>query len=405
MPTEGVDTIKALEPATPADVGLDPDRINLARRMLHAHVAAGRSPSAAAIVARHGKVVLAEVAGVQRPDGPDLTLDHLWPLASASKPFTAAVLLGLVEEGRVGINEPIVEHFPELAGTENDDVLVHHLLTHTAGWESDIFTGRSLTFFASGELTDPPPGRDLLTHLLLTLAFDPIRVAATGEEMQYANINYELLAEIVRRVTGDTLDAAVKARILEPLEMTGTAAIVPADLSAGVVQRPVGLPFGPVTDPTREMSFEGPLFESSDSGALGLLATPGDLARFGQAILEGGALDGTRILAPATVAAMTANQIPGTPAKFGPSGVMNEGSWGYGFSVICEQRWPWFGGGLVPMGSVTHPGVGGVNYWVDLHNEIVGVFFEVTTEVSEMLEPISGMSHRFQDIITGAVVA
>jgi hypothetical protein len=72
MRHEGVDTIKALEPAAPADVGLDPDRIDLARQMLHAHVATGRTPSAAAIVVRDGKVVLAEAAGVQRPDGPDL---------------------------------------------------------------------------------------------------------------------------------------------------------------------------------------------------------------------------------------------------------------------------------------------------------------------------------------------
>ena len=74
---------------------------------------------------------------------------------------------------------------------------------------------------------------------------------------------------------------------------------------------------------------------------------------------------------------MTTNQIPGTPALFGEDVTVREASWGYGFSIIGEQQWPWFGGGLVPPGSATHPGAGGISYWIDFDNEIVGVFFEV----------------------------
>ena len=147
------------------------------------------------------------------------------------------------------------------------------------------------------------------------------------------------------------------------------------------------------------------MIEEADAGGAGGFASPLDLARFAQAILQGGELDGSRILSATTVRAMTTNQIPGTPARFGSDVLVPEGSWGYGFSVICEQRWPWFGGGLVPNGSVTHPGAGGVNFWIDLHNEIVGVWFEVVTEMSELNQPVSGRSHRFQDVITGAVVA
>jgi len=81
-----------------------------------------------------------------------------------------------------------------------------------------------------------------------------------------------------------------------------------------------------------------------------------------------------------------------------------EASWGYGFSVICKERWPYFGGGLVPPGTATHAGSGGITHWIDFEHEIVGVLYEVVTAMSEMMEPITAVGHRFQDVITAAVV-
>jgi CubicO group peptidase (beta-lactamase class C family) len=393
-----------LEPGTAEEVGFAPDRIELARTLLHDHVASGRAPSAVAIVARRGRIVLAEAAGVQRPDGTALSLDHVWPLASACKPFTAATLMSLVEEGRVGVMEPIVTHLPELAGSTHDDVLVHHLLTHTAGWESPMFTGRMASFVESGELTAPPEGRDLWSHIFLSLAFDPIRYCEAGSQMAYANVNYELISEIIRRITGTTLDQAMRERVLDPLGMTDTAMIVPDPMQDRLVRRDPALPFGSLDAPGG-IDFQSEMFERADVGGAGVFASPHDLAVFAQTILNGGAYGPGRILSPSTVRSMVTNQIPGTNALFGPDRIVTEASWGYGFSVVCEERWPYFGGGLVPLGSATHPGAGGISYWIDFEHEIVGVFFEVLTEITEMLEPVSGMSHRFQDVITGAVVA
>ncbi len=241
-------------------------------------------------------------------------------------------------------------------------------------------------------------GRDFITHLFLSLALDPIRVAAPGDEMQYDNGPYELLAEIVRRETGGTLDAALRSRIFEPLGMERSAGIVGDDLRPHVVTRAAGLPFGP----GGPVVFEGDLWELSDSGAAAVHTSAPDLARFGQMILNGGVLDGSRVLAPSTVTSMVTNQIPGVPAMFGDE-IIPESSWGYGFTVVQSLRFPYFTGGLVPLGSALHPGAGGVSYWVDFVNEIVGVFFEVITEVDEFLVPVSGIGHRFQDVITAAV--
>ncbi|MCB1006146.1 MAG: beta-lactamase family protein, partial [Acidimicrobiales bacterium] len=291
-------------------------------------------------------------------------------------------------------------HVPELDDGTNDDVLVHHLLTHTAGWESELLTGRIAAMLASGELPPLPPDRDPFTGMFLAMAYDPVRFCAAGEEMTYANVNYELLAEIVRRTTGGTFDAAVRERVLDPLGMHRSAVQLADEHLPHLVTRDPDLPMGANSMP----SVDGDLWRASDSGAAGLFSSPGDLARFAQAILDGGTLDGRRILAPSTVRAMTANQIPGTPARWNTEVPVPEASWGYGFSIVCEQRWHWLGGGLVPFGAATHPGAGGINYWIDPTHGIVGVWFEVITEMSADLEPVSGISHRFQDVVTGAVV-
>ncbi len=338
---------------------------------------------------------------MQHPGGPPLTLDHVWPLASATKPFTAAALLSLVEEGRVGIYEPVVQHLSELEGTGNDDVLVHHLLTHTAGWESELLSGRLEAGILSGDIPPMPPDRDAFTAIFLAFALDPVRFCATGAEMAYANGNYELLAEIVRRQTGASLDAAVRQRVFEPLGMQRSAIGLSDDLVPYAVTRDPDLPMGANSMP----SVDGPLWRASDSGAAGMYSSPLDVVRFGQAILDGGALDGRRILAPATVRSMTTNQIPGIPARFVADQTAPEASWGYGFAITCETRWAWFGGGLVPFGTATHPGAGGVSFWIDIEHGIVGVWFEVLTEMSPDLEPVSGRTQRFQDVITAAVAA
>jgi serine-type D-Ala-D-Ala carboxypeptidase len=281
---------------------------------------------------------------------------------------------------------------------EDADVLVHHLLTHSAGWESAQQSHRLEAFLASGQMTAPPPGRDFITHVFLSMALDPIRVAPIGAEMQYDNGPYELLAEIVRRETGGSLDAAMRSRIFEPLRMTRSAGVVDDGLRPHLVTRAEGLPFGP----DAAVAFEGDLWESSDSGAAAVHCSAPDLATFGQMILNGGTIGDARVLAPSTVTSMVTNQIPGLPAQF-HTGTIPEASWGYGFSVVQAQRFAYFTGGLMPFGSVLHPGAGGINYWIDFAHEIVGVFFEVITEIDEFLTPVSGVGHRFADVIVGAV--
>ena len=387
-----------LEQTVPESVGMSSERLGWMHSLIEQHVASGRSPSVAAVVLRRGKVVLQKALGVQRPDGAALEIDHVWPLASAGKPLTAAVAMTLVEEGHVGLTQPVIDFFPELRDGGNDDVLIHHLLTHSAGWESAQRTHRLEAAFADGSLPPAAEGDNFIDHMFRVLAFDPVRVAAAGEQMDYDNSHYTLLSEIIRRVTGGTLDRAMRQRIFEPLGLDHSAVIVDDALRPCVVRRSPGLPFGP----DALLSFEGEMFESCDAGAAGVFMSPMDLAVFGQTILEGGSFGGTRILAPSTVTTMVTNQVPGVPALFGDR-VLPEGSWGYGFTVLQPRGFPFFSGGLVPDGTAMHPGAGGISYWIDFENEIVAVFFEVISEMSEHFEPVSGIGHRIQDVVVGAV--
>lgn len=386
------------EAASPESVGMSSERLGWMRSLMEQHVASGRSPSAVGIVLRRGEIVFQEAFGIQRPEGPALGVDHVWPLASAGKPLTAAVVMTLVEEGHVGITQPIVDFFPEFRDRGSDDVLVHHLLTHTAGWESAQRTHRLEAMAAEGALSPLPDGDNFVDHMFRSLAFDPVRVAAPGVQMDYDNAPYTLLSELVRRITGGTLDAAMRARIFEPLGLERSAVMVDDALRPHLVRRAPGLPFGP----DALLPFEGEVFESCDSGDAGVHMSPRDLAVFGQSVLGGGIFGDARILATSTVRTMVTNQLPGVPAKFGDR-VLPEASWGYGFTVLQPRGMAFFSGGLVPSGTAMHPGAGGISYWIDFEHEIVGVFFEVITKMSKFYEPISGIAHRLQDVVVGAV--
>ncbi|MFT5201210.1 MAG: CubicO group peptidase (beta-lactamase class C family) [Candidatus Aldehydirespiratoraceae bacterium] len=386
------------ETVSPDDAGMSSERLGWARDMMAAHVESGGSPSAVAVVLRHGRVVFAEAMGQKEPDGPPLETYHVWPIASAGKPVVAATLLSLVEDGLVGLYDPVVDYFPELDADLHGEVLVQHVLTHTTGWESAQRTQRMVAMLMEGAIGEPPPGRDPMTHVFLSAALEPVVINPPGRQQDYDTVTFELIGEIIRRVTGGSLEAAARERILDPLAMSRSAFQVSEDLSQDVVHRLPDLPFGS----NAVLSFEGPRFEQSDFGGGGLFVSPADLVAFGQMILNGGELDGVRVLSPATVHSMVTDQIPGIPALFGDR-VIPQGSWGNAFVVLSHNTFPYFIGGLVPLGSAAHPGAGGTNFWIDFKHGIVGVMLEVITEVSVDLEPVSGIGHRFQDVITGAI--
>jgi CubicO group peptidase (beta-lactamase class C family) len=387
-------------PGDPGELGLDPKRVERARAMIHEQVASGLSPGVVAFVARRGRCFLHEAVGTRNPAGDPMLPDTLFPIASATKPFTAALVMSLVEDGRIGLLQCVRDYLPELPAEVGDGVLVHHMLTHTAGYDAPEWTGGFKVRFLERADEDAHWGRDRMVNAFLGCMADLRRVKPPGKGMLYANLNYELLGEIVRRVTGSpTVGAVMHERIFEPLGMKSASMAPDAALRARVIELAEDSAIAAMARNAFGMTPDDMI--DADVAGGGLVCSAPDHATFEQLILGRGSLDGTRVLSEASVRAMTTNQIPGVPdLAFG----RKEASWGYGFSVICKERWPYFGGGLVPVGTATHAGAGGIDHWIDFENEIVGVYYEILTGMSEMLEPISSAGHRFQDVITAAVV-
>lgn len=382
------------------------ERVALVRDLCARWVAEDHTPTLGVCVARRGVIVLHEAFGVlgPDPDSPPLRHDALFPVASITKPITATLVMQLVEDGLLGLNRPAKDYLPELAGDGADEILVHHLLTHTTGYPFHIdalMLEHAARKMQAGFVLPPcPAGLHPVVHEWLSLYWDAPRVCAVGEAMVYSTHNYELLGEIVRRLSGCSLERLARERIFAPLGMHDTYYEVPRSESRRVVQRAPGVFLGPDAPPPLE-DVGGRRWQETPWGGGGLFSTPSDIAVFGQMILDGGRYGGARILSPAAVAAMTRDQIPGLHARL-LNYEAEHASWGYGWTVASPTKWKYFDGSLIPLGTIGHTGGGGASFWIDRENEVVGVYFEVTKRLSDDLEMLWNFD-LFQNAVTAAV--
>jgi CubicO group peptidase (beta-lactamase class C family) len=379
-----------------------PERIDRARELCAQWVESGHTPAISVCVARRGVIVLDDAWGVlgPEPEAPPLTTEAIFPIASLTKPITATLVMQLVEEGLLGLNRPAIDYLPELKGEGVGDILIHHLLTHTAGYgfflESHVDQKRNDPSF---ELPPCPRWRHPGNHELLSLLWNAPLDARPGEVMNSANHHYLLLGDIITRLTERPLETLAQERIFEPLGMCSSSYVVPDTVSDRVVRRAMELPLaGPIgLFPGLESQLQR---DTPDPGG-GVFSTARDMAIFGQMILNRGRYGDTRILSKASVAAMTRDQIPGLKAQL-LNVLAEHASWGYGFAVESPSKWRYFHGSLAPLGTLRHPGAGGVAFWIDPANEVAGAYFEVATRVTERYEQIWNYD-LFENVVTSAV--
>ena len=393
-----------LREGSPAEAGLDADRVARVRDLGARWVKEGHTPSLCVCVARRGVVALHEAWGVvgPEPDSAPLQLDTLFPIASVTKPITATLIMQLVEDGVLGLNRPAQDYLPEMSGEHTNEILVHNLLTHTSGipWHLDppmlIHAAKRLE--AGLDLPPCPDTQHPDIHRILEIFWDAPLASRPGEVMTYSNHNYVLLGEIVRRLSGKSIDAHARERVFEPLGMNDSHYVVPDELLPRRVQRPAHFP---MADGLGDMpGIDTPEFHQLPNAGGGISSTPLDMMRFGQMILNRGRLGDARVLSPASVAAMTRNQIPGTNAlSFGKR--WEHASWGYGWAVESPTKWPYFNGSLSALGTLSHPGAGGAMFWIDRERELAGAYFELTREISENME-FKWNFDVFQNAVTAA---
>jgi len=263
-----------------------------------------------------------------------MTEDTIFDAASLTKVVacTPAVML-LIERGQVGLDDLVTKYIPEF-GTEGKGVItVRQLLTHTSGLRPDI------------SLKPDWDGYDAAIRLSCAEKLS----AAPGEKVIYSDTGMILLAEIVRRVSGLTLDQFVKQEIYVPLGMKDTGFNPPKEKLARIAPTEVenGVPVRGVVHDPRARRMGGV------AGHAGLFFTASDVARYARMILNLGELDGVRIFKPETVKLMTSVQTP--------AGVTSRR--GLGWDVDSSYSGP--RGKLFPLGSFGHTGWTGTSLWID----------------------------------------
>ncbi len=360
---------------TPEDAGVCPTHVRKIIDRARSWVDDGIHPALVILAARKGVIFLHEAFGLFGPeeDASTLKLDTLFPLASHTKPITATAAMILVEDGLLGLNRPIVDYIPEFEGENKDQVLIRHLMTHTSGLsDEDVEDGMK---------SQGVEWEGLFPHQWVSQNFEeyvsiiiktPLR-KLPDTEMSYADANFDLLGEVIQRVSGIGLEKFVEERIFVPLGMKDTYFVVPDHVIDRVVRRSQDAPF-----------FEGAqLYLKTPSGCGGSYSTAYDMAIFGQMFINGGTYGDTRILSPASVRAMTSNQTPGISAQF-LGGIFPEASWGYGWSVTKEYKGECYGEALLSSSSILHTGAGGILQWVDFGRDVVGIYFSVLTEMLDV---------------------
>lgn len=353
--------------ALPVPLSAEIDRTRLERiaALVESAIDAGQLPGGVVLVGHQGEVVYERAFGARSVDGmvEPMTVDTVFDLASLTKAVatTTSVML-LVEEGRLRLRDPVASHIPEFASHGKDRITIEHLLTHVSGLRPDLPLEE--VFDGAG--------------IAIARTVDEMPVAAPGERFIYSDLNFMLLAEVVRRVTGQTLDEFAHERIFEPLGMRDTLFTPPASLGPRIAPTEACAPLAwPCGGPAARM-LRGQVHDPTArrmggvAGHAGLFSTARDLARFSLMLLGDGALDGVRVLAPSTVARMTEVSTPSHIAD----------RRGLGWDI--DSRFSSNRGDLFPVGSFGHTGFTGTSLWLDPSSDTFVVF------LSSRLHPSGG---------------
>ena len=371
----------AFEVAQPEDVGMSSERLGRLSEELKEYIDDERLAGAVVVVTRRGKLVFHEAFGERDAEAEaPMRKDAIFRIASQTKAIVSTAALILQEEGELLISDPVGKYLPEFMETTvavprdgggydvvdaKRPITIRDLLTHTSGFDygtgvaSDRWQDAGIQGWYFADRDEP------IAETVARMAKLPAE-AQPGEAWVYG-YNTDILGVVVERASGQPLDRFIEKRILRPLGMTNTHFYLPPakrDRLAVVYSATKdGIARAPAEGSTGQGAYvDGP--RESFSGGAGLLSTAEDYARFLQMMLQGGELDGQRILSPKTVELMTVDHLG--DIAFSPG----EG-FGLGFYVVEDL------GTRGEPGSVGEFGWGGAyhsQYWVDPAEELVVVY-------------------------------
>lgn len=333
-----INWVKGSVVTTPSKAGYDDARLQLLTEYYSSLVESKRVQAAGFILSRHGEIFAHQAAGrlTHKDDSPEIKVDALKRAASITKVFTAAAVMQLVEDGRIWLEQPVSEILKEFDTPLHNKISIWHLLTHTSGLPAD-----------GGYFCEPYPvpwfeminDKDWIKIVLS----GPLQ-AQPGEQWNYCTLGFCILGEIITRISGMHYNDYIEKNIFGRLGMSRSFIEVPEQM-AGEVCINADWELEDIAD-IRKRDTNGPSL-----GGYGAFTTLEDLWKFGQCFLNGGTLDGKRLLGRMTVEAMTRNQLDGVSSfHWGKKCINYRQGLGWGFfcdgptvSPVCynHEGWGW----------------------------------------------------------------
>ena len=360
--------VRDLAPATPESVGMSTERLRRLEAAMKRLVDDKQVAGLVTLAERHGKIVHFNAIGqldVRKAD--PVQKDSIFRIYSMTKPVTGVAMMMLYEEGKWQLNDPVSRYIPEFARLKvytgkNDDgtpkledarrsMTMRELMTHTAGLgyvlnptnpvDRMIIDGNVLNAGAP------------LKEMIDGLAKIPL-LAQPGTRWSYS-IAVDVQGYLVEKFSGQPFAEFARTRIFEPLGMKDTAFYVPKEKMARFAQVHSGSGASLAVDTNRPDPSVIPL---GPSGGGGLFSTAMDYARFCEMLLQGGQLNGVRLLAPRTVEMIRTNHVNPDPLKTMPQGT----GWGMDFQIVTDAA---AAGETVSDGTFSWFGIAGTWFWID----------------------------------------
>jgi len=373
--------------AKPEDVGFSRERLDRVVSTLNADIAKGAIPGATLLIVRNGKIAFYESFGwLDAATKTPMPKDAIFRIYSMSKPITSVAAMILVEQGRLFLSDPVQKYIPAFAemkvavqkpDTPNVDLVpamrpitVQDLMRHTSGLTYGFISGTPVAkmyHLFGAEVTNADFAAAIAK---LPLAVQP------GSSWNYSH-STDVLGRVVEVASGKSLYQFEKENILDPLGMSDTGFSVPASKQNLIAEplptdnKVVGT--SPVSNPRLPATWQ--------AGGQGMVSTAFDYAKFLQMLQNGGALDGHRILSPATVAFMTSDHL----GQIGPGPTAYLPGPGYGFGIgFAVRRQAGVAGYEGSPGDYYWGGAAGTSFWNDPKQHLTVVF---------MMQAPSQLSH------------
>jgi CubicO group peptidase (beta-lactamase class C family) len=387
----------SLTPTPAEQVGVSTKKLERIREVLKTEIDRGNLPGTVVMVARKGKFIYGDAVGFQdKAEGKAMSLDSVFRIYSMTKPLVSVAAMMLVEDGKVQLTDPVSKFLPAfktqrvsvaLADAQfarityttvpaDREMTVQDLLRHTSG-------------LAYGEITQNAPVKDAYAKAGvylpgvrdydsrdMTSAEQAERVAAAplahhpGTVWEYS-LSSDILGRVVEAASGKRLGEFLDERLFKPLGMVDTAFSLPADKMVRLAQPlAVDLPSG---QPIKVIDVA--VAPKNDSGGAGAVSTAADYLRFTQMLLNGGQLNGVRVLSRTTVELMTSDHLGTRIAAPRTPGELLLGTPGYTFGLGFAVRQ---GAGVAGVpgsaGEFMWAGYAGTYFWVDPKEQITAVF-------------------------------